>query len=180
MTLGPASSPAEIVRHLESLRNDANLAGMARYGIDTYTALGITTPQIQSVARQVKRDHARALLLRLTGLRDARMVAILTADPSMLTREEAREWAADFNSWEIVDTAAGLFAGTSFWRDLIAEFAADERANRDSRSAGMSAPSSARTAVAHRSAVNPGASAKASAARAARAGVPSTLGSRFR
>jgi len=127
MTLGPASSADDIVRHLGSLRNEANIAGMARYGIDTSTALGITTPQMQAIVRQVKRNHGRALQLWQTGLRDARMAAILTADPHRLTKEEARAWAAGFNSWEIVDTAADLFTQTPFWSELIAEFAADER-----------------------------------------------------
>ena len=127
MTLGPDSSADDIVRHLQSLRNEANIAGMARYGIDTSTALGITTPQMRAVARQVKRDHDRALVLWRTGLRDARMAAILTDDPLRLTRQQARDWAADFNSWEIVDTAADLFTQAPFWRELVAEFAADER-----------------------------------------------------
>jgi len=46
MTLTPSSSAEEIVAHLKSLHNVANIAGMARYGIDTSTALGITTPQM--------------------------------------------------------------------------------------------------------------------------------------
>lgn len=127
MTLTPSSSVEEIVACLQSLRNEANIAGMARFGIDTTTALGITTPQMQAFARQVKRDHRRALALWDTGLRDARMLAILTADPKALSANEVRAWAGDFNSWEIVDTAADLFTDTPYWRDLVTEFAADER-----------------------------------------------------
>lgn len=127
MTLGPASSADEIVAHLKTLRNEANIAGMERYGIDTSTALGITTPQMRAIVRKVNCDHERALDLWSTGLRDARMAAILTADPQQLTKEQARLWAADFNSWEIVDTAADLFTQAPFWRDLVAEFAEDGR-----------------------------------------------------
>lgn len=127
MSLGPASSADDIVAHLQSLRNDANIAGMARYGIDTTTALGITTPQMKDIVRKVKRNHERALRLWATGLRDPRMAAILTADPQQLTKEEARAWAGEFNSWEVVDTAADLFTQTSYWRDLVEDFAQDER-----------------------------------------------------
>ncbi len=127
MTLQPASSVDEIVVYLKSLRNEANIAGMARFGLDTATALGITTPQMQALVRQVGRDHHRALALWQTGLRDARMLAILTADPKVLTANEARAWAGDFNSWEIVDTAADLFTETPYWRDLVQEFSADDR-----------------------------------------------------
>ena len=127
MTLTPASSADDIVAHLNTLRNEGNIAGMARFGIDTSTALGITTPQMQAIARQAGRSHERALDLWSTGLRDARMAAILTADPRQLTKQEVRTWAGEFNSWEVVDTAADLFTQTPFWQDLVAEFAADDR-----------------------------------------------------
>jgi len=130
MTISPGSTVDEIVAYLQSLRNEANIAGMARYGIDTTTALGITTPQMQALVRQLKRDHRRALALWRSGLRDARMLAILTADPKALTEDEARRWAGDFNSWEVVDTAADLFTETPYWRDLVEEFAADDREYR--------------------------------------------------
>jgi 3-methyladenine DNA glycosylase AlkD len=127
MTLTPASSADDIVAHLNTLRNEGNIAGMARFGIDTSTALGITTPQMQAIARQVGRSHERALDLWSTGLRDARMAAILTADPRQLTKQQVRTWSGEFNSWEVVDTAADLFTQTPFWQDLVAEFAADDR-----------------------------------------------------
>ncbi|MBP1846024.1 3-methyladenine DNA glycosylase AlkD [Rhizobium petrolearium] len=127
MKLSPDSPAEDIVEHLQTLRNEANIAGMSRFGIDTATALGITTPQMKAIVRQVKKDHARALKLWNTGLRDARIAAILTADPKTLTRAEAELWAGDFNSWEIVDTAADLFTGTPFWKELVGEFAKDER-----------------------------------------------------
>jgi 3-methyladenine DNA glycosylase AlkD len=127
VTLGPGSSADEIVAHLKTLRNETNIAVMKRYAIDTSTALGITTPQMQAIVRQVKCDHERALDLWSIGLRDARMAAILTAHPQRLTKEQARLWAADFNSWELVDTAADLLTQAPFWRDLVMAFAEDER-----------------------------------------------------
>lgn len=124
--LTPATTVDEIVACMKTQRNDVNIAGMARYGIDTSTALGITTPQMKRLVRQVGRDHQRTLALWRTGLRDARMLAIMTADPKQLTESEARGWADDFNSWEVVDTAADLFVEARL-DGLIAKFAADER-----------------------------------------------------
>lgn len=125
--IGPSSSAAEIVSHLGTLRSEETIAGMGRFGIATETALGISNPDLRKIARLVKRDHARALDLWQTGIREARMLAIYTADPAALTIAEARGWADDFASWEIVDTAADLFTETAFWQDLIAGFAADDR-----------------------------------------------------
>lgn len=82
---------------------------------------------MQAIVRLVKCDRERALDLWSTGLRNARMAAIFTADPQQLTKEQVRLWAADFNSWELVDTAANLFTQAPFWRDLVMEFAEDER-----------------------------------------------------
>ncbi|MGK6315003.1 DNA alkylation repair protein [Neorhizobium sp. DT-125] len=125
--IGPSSDVAGIVAHLETLRSEENVAGMARFGIATGTALGISNPDLQKIARLVKRDHGRALDLWRTGVREARMLAIYTADPAALTPAQARGWSEDFASWEIVDTAADLFTETPFWQELIAEFARDER-----------------------------------------------------
>lgn len=125
--LSPSSDAAEIVYHLRTLRSEETIAGMGRYGIATETALGISNPELQKIAKVLKRDHCRALELWRSGIREARMVAIYTADPKALTPAEAHGWADDFASWEIVDTAADLFTEAPFWRDLVAEFSADER-----------------------------------------------------
>ncbi|MEI2296975.1 DNA alkylation repair protein [Ensifer sp. MJa1] len=127
MSLGPASSAREILSHLRSLGSQDNLAGMARFGIVTETALGLSNVELHRVARLVKINHLRALELWQTGVREARILAAFTADPKTLTLEEARHWAKDCNSWEVVDTVADLFVTARFERELIPEFAADGR-----------------------------------------------------
>src|SRR5690606_17935135 len=125
--LSSASTAAEIAAHLETLRSETNIAGMARYGIRTDTALGISNPDMRKTARLAGRDHARAMELWKTGIREARMLALYTAEPDRLTAGEARAWAADFASWEIVDAAADLFVEARLEAVLVPEFAADER-----------------------------------------------------
>jgi len=126
MTLGPAATTGEIVTFLGTLRNDENIAGMGRFGIVTDNALGISNPVMQKIARQVKKNPARALELWETGIREARMLALYTLDPKTLEAATARRLAGDFASWEIVDAAADLFVTARLER-LIPEFAADER-----------------------------------------------------
>lgn len=127
MTLSPTSSAEDIISHLRAQRSQENLAGMARFGIVTDKALGLSNVELHRVARQVKIDHARALELWQSGIREARILAAFTADPKALTLEEARRWSDDCNSWEIVDTVADLFVTARFEQVLIAEFAADDR-----------------------------------------------------
>lgn len=124
--MGPSSTAAEIVAHLQTLRSEENIKGMARYGIATDRALGISNPALQTIARAVKKDPARALDLWQTGIREARMLALYTFDPKTLTPETAHRLSDDFASWEVVDAAADLFVEARLER-LIPEFAEDER-----------------------------------------------------
>lgn len=127
MTLS-ASSPADaVIADLTSLQREESRAGMARFGIETATALGISNAELRRIARAIKRDHDRALALWESGIREARLLASFTAEPKVLTVETARQWAGDFNSWEIVDSVADLFVGARLEGILIPEFAADER-----------------------------------------------------
>lgn len=125
--LGRTSGTQDILAFLRSQRNETNIAGMRRFGIVTDTALGLSNETLRRLARAVGKDHSRALELWKTDVREARLLASYTADPALLTLLEARVWAADFNSWEIVDAVADLFVKSGHWRILIPEFAADER-----------------------------------------------------
>ena len=115
-----------IVAHLRSLGSEENRAGMARFGIVTDRAFGVGNTALRPLARALKRDHERALALWETGWREARLLAAFTDDPQGVTREQARRWTNDFDSWEIVDSVCDLFVEAGHL-DLVPEFAADER-----------------------------------------------------
>ncbi|WEX86891.1 DNA alkylation repair protein [Sinorhizobium garamanticum] len=127
MTLSPGSTAGEIIGRMQALGSKENVAGMARFGIVTQTALGLSNVELRRIARQVKVDHARAMELWQSDIREARLLAAFTASPNVLTLNEVREWADDCNSWELADTVADLFVAARFERTLIPEFAADER-----------------------------------------------------
>lgn len=123
----PDASAEDIIAFLETLRDPRNIEGMARYGIVTDRALGISNAVLRPLARRLGRNHERAEALWQTGIREARLIAAFTEEPKKVTAEQARRWAADFNSWEIVDTVSDLFAEARLQDVLIPEFAADER-----------------------------------------------------
>ncbi len=50
------------------------------------------------IARRIKRNHERAFELWATGIMEAQFIASVTADPKRLTAEDARKWAASFDS----------------------------------------------------------------------------------
>ena len=123
----PSWSADDIVAHLRSIGTDENRAGMARFGINTASALGVGNSVLRPLARKLKKNQERSLLLWDSGVREARLMAAFTGEPKKVDIDQCRRWAADFDSWEIVDTVADLFAETPFWHELIDEFAEDER-----------------------------------------------------
>ena len=125
--LTPSSTVDDILAALGALGSPENRAGMARFGIAADKAFGFGLSELRPMARRLKRDHERALALWETGWREARLLAGLTDEPAKMTIEHCRRWAGDFDSWDIVDGISDLFVETPFWKELIAEFADDER-----------------------------------------------------
>lgn len=125
--LSPASTAAEIVAHLRSIGSEENRQGMMRYGIRIDRALGVSHGVQRDIAKKIRRNHDRAFELWESGITEAQFIASVTADPKRFTKRDARRWAAAFDSWDIVDGVSDLFVDTDQWRELIEEFAADER-----------------------------------------------------
>lgn len=105
----------EVVHRLKSMKNAANLAGMARYGIRTDNALGVSMPVLRRMGKDLGRDHGLAEELWNTGIHEARILASLVAEPSRVTRSQMDRWAKDFDSWDVCDQVCmNLFGKTPF------------------------------------------------------------------
>lgn len=125
--LSRSSSTDEIVAHLRAIASEENRAGLARYGIKADTALGIPHGVQRKIAKAIGRDNRRSLQLWQTSIREARLIGAFSADAKTFSSDDARRWTADFDSWEMVDGVSDLFVDMECWRDLIEEFAGDER-----------------------------------------------------
>ena len=49
-----------IITKLKSLSNPANVAGMARFGINPDKTFGISIPNLRRIAKEAGKDHALA------------------------------------------------------------------------------------------------------------------------
>lgn len=78
--------------------------GLARYGLPTDKAFGVSVATIQSYGKTLGRDHVLARELWKTGWTDARMLASFVGEPGKVTPAEMDAWCRDFDSWGIVDT----------------------------------------------------------------------------
>jgi 3-methyladenine DNA glycosylase AlkD len=92
---------------LAALRQKATkhtLQGMARYGLPSDRALGVSVSDIQRVAKECGRDHELALALWGTGIYEARMLCAFVDEPARVTPAQMDRWCRDFDNWGIVDT----------------------------------------------------------------------------
>jgi 3-methyladenine DNA glycosylase AlkD len=124
------SESVRLVAHLYSLRNDANVAGQARFGIVSQAEqLGLAMPVLRALARSHRRDHALALELWDSGIHDARILATLVENPQQITRGQMEQWVRAADNWALTDALAFLIDRTEFaeekalaWSERKGEF----------------------------------------------------------
>lgn len=113
---------AQALDLLQREARPAELAGMARFGINPAQRLGLSMPAMRRIAKTLGHDHALALALWDTGIPDARIVAGMVAEPAKLNSRQMDAWAKDFNSWDVCDQVCGSAFLTSplAWRKVAA------------------------------------------------------------
>jgi 3-methyladenine DNA glycosylase AlkD len=88
---------------LRALARPVHRDGMAHFGIETASALGIAVPELRRLAREFGRDHALAAELWATGVHEARSLACMVEEPARVTSKQADAWARDIDSWDLCD-----------------------------------------------------------------------------
>ncbi len=105
----------DVVSRLKAMRNPANIDGMARYGISTENALGVSMPVLRKLARDIGKNHSLALQLWETGIHEAFILACLIDDPGKVDENQMERWVNDFNTWDVCDQCcSNLFDKTLF------------------------------------------------------------------
>jgi 3-methyladenine DNA glycosylase AlkD len=98
----------EAPRLLSVLRahaNPANVAGMARYGINRKGTLGVPMPVLRKLAKEAGRSHELAAELWASGIHEARILATLIDDPARVTGRQMDRWVSGLDSWDVCDQA---------------------------------------------------------------------------
>ena len=105
----------ELLAHLKSLANPANVEGMARFGISSKNTLGISIPILRRLAKSHRNDHALALDLWKSGIHEAHILAAFVDDPKQVSEAQMEVWVSNFDSWDVCDqVCSGLFDKTPF------------------------------------------------------------------
>jgi 3-methyladenine DNA glycosylase AlkD len=100
----PKTTADDAVAWLRARGNATFRAGLARYGLPTEKAFGLSVATIKQYGKSLGRDHDLAVALWQTGWTDARMLAAFIGEPHRVTPAEMDAWCRDFDSWGIVDT----------------------------------------------------------------------------
>ncbi len=129
MTGSTSSFTVEDIRQrLEFLADPQFSKQYARYGIEAPQVLGVRNPVIQGLAKEVGKSEELAFALWMSPIHEMKHVAIHVMPPGSLTEELVWQWAGEFYSWDLCDSAcAHLFRRAPFAPTLSHQLAADER-----------------------------------------------------
>ena len=92
------------MRWLEQHATKKTRDGMARFGIPSTNALGVTVGDMRKYAKTIGKDHALAERLWKTGVYEGRFMAAFVDDPAAVTPAQMEKWAGDFDNWAVCDT----------------------------------------------------------------------------
>ncbi len=113
----------EILSKLKSMGDPKAAEGMAKFGINTKKAYGVSIPNVRALAKKIGKDHNLAKRLWLSGVHEARILAGIIDDPKMVTDEQMEKWVKDFDSWDVCDQCcSNLFDKTKFAHDKAIEW----------------------------------------------------------
>jgi 3-methyladenine DNA glycosylase AlkD len=115
---------ASVLTWLKRHSSKSTRAGMARYGIPSENAFGVSVADIRLLGKRLGRDHDLALALWETGSYEARMLTPFIDEPARVTPAQMDRWCRDFDSWAICDALCfHLFDKTPHAWQKIAKWA---------------------------------------------------------
>ena len=118
----------EILEKLRSFASPATVEGMARFGINSTTALGISMKTLRSIAKELGKNHRVAGELWVSGIHEARILAALIDEPQKVTRRQMDTWVRDFDSWDVCDQCClALFEKTPAAYEKALEWSAKKQ-----------------------------------------------------
>jgi 3-methyladenine DNA glycosylase AlkD len=118
-----AMSFHEVMAWMEGRRNEKNRAGMARFGINTERAYGISVVDLRKLAKSIPKDHSLAIELWNSGMHEAMILSSMVDEPEKVTEAQMEHQVVSFGSWDLCDQVCmNLFCETPFARKKAQEW----------------------------------------------------------
>lgn len=117
----------EILEKLKSLGSEHHRNQLGRFGITTIEAYGVTSPNLQKLAKAIGTDHLQAIALFKSQVHEAKLIAAFLADPKSLTKEVMDDWAHQVYSWDLCDNLCmHLFRRSPLAREMALKWIKEE------------------------------------------------------
>ena len=81
-----------------------NRDGMARYGIRSAKAFGVSMATMRPLVKRLGRNHDLAVALWDTGWLEARVLAWFVDEPARVRRAQMDRWCRDYDNWAVCDS----------------------------------------------------------------------------
>jgi 3-methyladenine DNA glycosylase AlkD len=102
-----------LIKKLKSLSDPRALVGMARFGINSNNAYGVSIPVLRKMAKQIGQNHLLAQKLWRLGIHETRILAGMIDVPKEVNEKQMERWVKDFDSWDVCDqVCSNLFDQT--------------------------------------------------------------------
>jgi 3-methyladenine DNA glycosylase AlkD len=103
---------AETLKLLASLGTEQTRKTLQRHGVQT-DLYGVSYKDFGVLKKKLKVDHQLALELWESRNHDARILAMMIADPAKVNAKTAEKWVGDLNNHVVAGAFAGLIAESS-------------------------------------------------------------------
>lgn len=126
----PTQSKAvsQIITQLKLKSNEKYKQNVARLGIPAHMAIGVPMPVVRRMSKELGHDQQLADQLWQTGFHEARLLAVLVADPERIPMATIEHWLAEVVSWDLCDHLCNnLLIAVPACAKRIPKWAKDER-----------------------------------------------------
>jgi 3-methyladenine DNA glycosylase AlkD len=113
----------DLMARLESLGTDQNRKVYRRHGAGD-NLFGVSYTGLKALKKEIKVNHPLALELWATGNHDARILAMMIADPRLADEALLGEWARDLGNYMVADALSAYASQTALARPLMERWTA--------------------------------------------------------
>src|SRR3954447_10058979 len=103
---------AEILKELEKSGSEQTRKNYTRHGV-TGPMYGVSYAVLGTLTKRIKTDHAVAKQLWDSGVHDARVLALMVADPAAADERLLEQWSRAATNYAMADAVASFAARTS-------------------------------------------------------------------
>ncbi|MEW5870827.1 MAG: DNA alkylation repair protein [Chloroflexota bacterium] len=115
----------EVIQALQAYGTEQNRKVYRRHGVGE-NQFGVSFANLKALKKQIKTDHALAQQLWASGNHEARLLALMIADPQAATLELLQVWVQDLDNYVITDAFSAFASQTPFARQLMARWTEED------------------------------------------------------